>query len=157
MSFRDDTTFVWYNNTPQVTWQIYRQDGTDQPGDYELGAEGLTSLIPRVEFKRPGYYTVKATLPHAGCPATDPVAEAVYHIYDPDIYGDIVIKTPVAGNPSVADICEQEIVVFENTMEEEAGALSWEWEVVSDVEQGYEYMQDGQVIDPAVGSRRRLL
>lgn len=82
-----DTTFVWYNNTPQVTWQIYRQDGTDQPGDYELGAEGLTSLIPRVEFKRPGYYTVKATLPHAGCPATDPVAEAVYHIYDPDVYG----------------------------------------------------------------------
>ena len=150
-----DTTFVWYNNTPQVTWQIYRQDGTDQPGDYELGAEGLTSLIPRVEFKRPGYYTVKATLPHAGCPATDPVAEAVYHIYDPDIYGDIVIKTPVAGNPSVADICEQEIVVFENTMEEEAGALSWEWEVVSDVEQGYEYMQDGQVIDPAVGSRQK--
>lgn len=150
-----DTTFVWYNNTPQVTWQIYRQDGTDQPGDYELGAEGLTSLIPRVEFKRPGYYTVKATLPHAGCPATDPVAEAVYHIYDPDVYGDIVIKTPVAGNPSVADICEQEIVVFENTMEEEAGALSWEWEVVSDVEQGYEYMQDGQVIDPAVGSRQK--
>lgn len=150
-----DTTFVWYNNTPQVTWQIYRQDGTDQPGDYELGAEGLTSLIPRVEFKRPGYYTVKATLPHAGCPATDPVAEAVYHIYDPDIYGDIVIKTPVAGNPSVADICEQEIVVFENTMQEEAGALSWEWEVVSDVEQGYEYMQDGQVIDPAVGSRQK--
>lgn len=150
-----DTTFVWYNNTPQVTWQIYRQDGTDQPGDYELGAEGLTSLIPRVEFKRPGYYTVKATLPHAGCPATDPMAEAVYHIYDPDIYGDIVIKTPVAGNPSVADICEQEIVVFENTMEEEAGALSWEWEVVSDVEQGYEYMQDGQVIDPAVGSRQK--
>ena len=150
-----DTTFVWYNNTPQVTWQIYRQDGTDQPGDYELGAEGLTSLIPRVEFKRPGYYTVKATLSHAGCPATDPVAEAVYHIYDPDIYGDIVIKTPVAGNPSVADICEQEIVVFENTMEEEAGALSWEWEVVSDVEQGYEYMQDGQVIDPAVGSRQK--
>ena len=150
-----DTTFVWYNNTPQVTWQIYRQDGTDQPGDYELGAEGLTSLIPRVEFKRPGYYTVKATLPHAGCPATDPVAEAVYHIYDPDIYGDIVIKTPGAGNPSVADICEQEIVVFENTMEEEAGALSWEWEVVSDVEQGYEYMQDGQVIDPAVGSRQK--
>lgn len=150
-----DTTFVWYNNTPQVTWQIYRQDGTDQPGDYELGAEGLTSLIPRVEFKRPGYYTVKATLPHAGCPATDPMAEAVYHIYDPDVYGDIVIKTPVAGNPSVADICEQEIVVFENTMEEEAGALSWEWEVVSDVEQGYEYMQDGQVIDPAVGSRQK--
>lgn len=150
-----DTTFVWYNNTPQVTWQIYRQDGTDQPGDYELGAEGLTSLIPRVEFKRPGYYTVKATLPHAGCPATDPVAEAVYHIYDPDVYGDIVIKTPVAGNPSVADICEQEIVVFENTMQEEAGALSWEWEVVSDVEQGYEYMQDGQVIDPAVGSRQK--
>lgn len=150
-----DTTFVWYNNTPQVTWQIYRQDGTDQPGDYELGAEGLTSLIPRVEFKRPGYYTVKATLPHAGCPATDPVAEAVYHIYDPDVYGDIVIKTPVAGNPSVADICEQEIVVFENTMEEEAGALSWEWEVVSDVEQGYEYMQDGQVIDLAVGSRQK--
>lgn len=150
-----DTTFVWYNNTPQVTWQIYRQDGTDQPGDYELGAEGVTSLIPRVEFKRPGYYTVKATLPHAGCPATDPVAEAVYHIYDPDVYGDIVIKTPVAGNPSVADICEQEIVVFENTMEEEAGALSWEWEVVSDVEQGYEYMQDGQVIDPAVGSRQK--
>lgn len=150
-----DTTFVWYNNTPQVTWQIYRQDGTDQPGDYELGAEGLTSLIPRVEFKRPGYYTVKATLPHAGCPATDPVAEAVYHIYDPDIYGDIVIKTPVAGNPSVADICEQEIVVFENIMQEEAGALSWEWEVVSDVEQGYEYMQDGQVIDPAVGSRQK--
>ena len=150
-----DTTFVWYNNTPQVTWQIYRQDGTDQPGDYELGAEGLTSLIPRVEFKRPGYNTVKATLHHAGCPATDPVAEAVYHIYDPDIYGDIVIKTPVAGNPSVADICEQEIVVFENTMEEEAGALSWEWEVVSDVEQGYEYMQDGQVIDPAVGSRQK--
>ena len=150
-----DTTFVWYNNTPQVTWQIYRQDGTDQPGDYELGAEGLTSLIPRVEFKRPGYYTVKATLSHAGCPATDPVAEAVYHIYDPDIYGDIVIKTPVAGNPSVADICEQEIVVFENTMQEEAGALSWEWEVVSDVEQGYEYMQDGQVIDPAVGSRQK--
>ena len=150
-----DTTFVWYNNTPQVTWQIYRQDGTDQPGDYELGAEGVTSLIPRVEFKRPGYYTVKATLPHAGCPATDPVAEAVYHIYDPDIYGDIVIKTPVAGNPSVADICEQEIVVFENTMQEEAGALSWEWEVVSDVEQGYEYMQDGQVIDPAVGSRQK--
>lgn len=150
-----DTTFVWYNNTPQVTWQIYRQDGTDQPGDYELGAEGLTSLIPRVEFKRPGYYTVKATLPHAGCPATDPVAEAVYHIYDPDVYGDIVIKTPVAGNPSVADICEQEIVVFENTMEEEAGALSWEWEVVSGVEQGYEYMQDGQVIDPAVGSRQK--
>lgn len=150
-----DTTFVWYNNTPQVTWQIYRQDGTDQPGDYELGAEGLTSLIPRVEFKRPGYYTVKATLSHAGCPATDPVAEAVYHIYDPDVYGDIVIKTPVAGNPSVADICEQEIVVFENTMEEEAGALSWEWEVVSDVEQGYEYMQDGQVIDPAVGSRQK--
>lgn len=150
-----DTTFVWYNNTPQVTWQIYRQDGTDQPGDYELGAEGLTSLIPRVEFKRPGYYTVKATLPHAGCPATDPMAEAVYHIYDPDVYGDIVIKTPVAGNPSVADICEQEIVVFENTMQEEAGALSWEWEVVSDVEQGYEYMQDGQVIDPAVGSRQK--
>ena len=150
-----DTTFVWYNNTPQVTWQIYRQDGTDQPGDYELGAEGVTSLIPRVEFKRPGYYTVKATLPHAGCPATDPVAEAVYHIYDPDIYGDIVIKTPVAGNPSVADICEQEIVVFENTMQEEAGALSWEWEVVSYVEQGYEYMQDGQVIDPAVGSRQK--
>ena len=150
-----DTTFVWYNNTPQVTWQIYRQDGTDQPGDYELGAEGLTSLIPRVEFKRPGYYTVKATLPHAGCPATDPVAEAVYHIYDPDVYGDIVIKTPVAGNPSVADICEQEIVVFENTMQEEAGALSWEWEVVSGVEQGYEYMQDGQVIDPAVGSRQK--
>lgn len=150
-----DTTFVWYNNTPQVTWQIYRQDGTDQPGDYELGAEGLTSLIPRVEFKRPGYYTVKATLPHAGCPATDPVAEAVYHIYDPDIYGDIVIKTPVAGNPSVADICEQEIVVFENIMQEEAGALSWEWEVVSDVEQGYEYMQDGQVIDPAVRSRQK--
>lgn len=108
-----------------------------------------------MEFKRPGYYTVKATLPHAGCPATDPVAEAVYHIYDPDIYGDIVIKTPVAGNPSVADICEQEIVVFENTMQEEAGALSWEWEVVSDVEQGYEYMQDGQVIDPAVGSRQK--
>lgn len=150
-----DTTFVWYNNTPQVTWQIYRQDGTDQPGDYELGAEGLTSLIPRVEFKRPGYYTVKATLPHAGCPATDPMAEAVYHIYDPDVYGDIVIKTPVAGNPSVADICEQEIVVFENTMQEEAGALSWEWEVVSGVEQGYEYMQDGQVIDPAVGSRQK--
>ena len=150
-----DTTFVWYNNTPQVTWQIYRQDGTDQPGDYELGAEGVTSLIPRVEFKRPGYYTVKATLPHAGCPATDPVAEAVYHIYDPDVYGDIVIKTPVAGNPSVADICEQEIVVFENTMQEEAGALSWEWEVVSGVEQGYEYMQDGQVIDPAVGSRQK--
>ena len=49
---------------------------------------------------------MKATLPHAGCPATDPMAEAVYHIYDPDIYGDIVIKTPVAGNPSVADICE---------------------------------------------------
>ena len=24
-----DTTFVWYNNTPQVTWQIYRQDGRD--------------------------------------------------------------------------------------------------------------------------------
>lgn len=40
-------------------------------------------------------------------------------------------------------------------MEEEAGALSWEWEVVSDVEQGYEYMQDGQVIDPAVGSRQK--
>ena len=83
------------------------------------------------------------------------MAEAVYHIYDPDVYGDIVIKTPVAGNPSVADICEQEIVVFENTMEEEAGALSWEWEVVSGVEQGYEYMQDGQVIDPAVGSRQK--
>ena len=41
--------------------------------------------------------------------------------------GDIVIKTPVAGNPSVADICEQGNCRFENTMQEEAVALSWEW------------------------------
>lgn len=147
-----DTNYDWWNNNPQVSWEIRREDGMDQPGDYEGSADALTQLYPEIDFKRPGRYLVKATLPHAGCPAIDPVEEVVFHVYDPFVYGDIVLKHPVAGQPTHADICENDWVEFENTMTEEAGGLSWKWSVETDVADGYEFMDGGVAIEESVGS-----
>ena len=146
-----DTTYHWWNNTPQVTWTIQRQDGTDLPGDYVMAADALSQSYPKIDFRRPGKYQVKATLPHAGCPMVDPVSEAEIWVYDPQIYGEITLKNPEAGQPLVADICENSLVEFQNTMTEEAGGLNWEWTIESSVAGGYQYMEGGVPVEESVG------
>lgn len=151
MSLAADTSYHWWNNTPEVTWEIRRQDGMDQPGDYVAESDALTQLYPKIDFKRPGKYMVKATLKHAGCPETDPSDEVMYWIYDPIVYGDVVLKNPEAGTPETADVCENTIVDFENTQIEEANGLRWEWVIESEVTGGYQYIENGAVITPEQG------
>lgn len=151
MSLAADTSYHWWNNTPEVTWEIRRQDGMDQPGDYVAESDALTQLYPKIDFKRPGKYMVKATLKHAGCPETDPSDEVMYWIYDPIVYGDVVLKNPEAGTPETADVCENTIVDFENTQIEEANGLRWEWMIESEVTGGYQYIENGAVITPEQG------
>lgn len=147
----DDAAFNWWNNRPEVAWEIRREDGTDQPGDYTADADALTRLYPEIDFRRPGKYLVKATLKHAGCPEADPSAEVQYWIYDPVVYGDVVLKTPEPGQPLATDVCENEVVAFENTMTEEAGRLRWEWSVESVVADGYFFTKDGGIIPEEEG------
>lgn len=147
--------YRWWNNTPAVTWTIRRQDGTDQPGDYEVAAGALTQLYPEVDFKRPGKYRVRAELNHAGCPAANPVSEVEYWIYDPELYGSIGLKTPTPGDPLAADICENEIVDFENTMTEDAGQLSWLWTVEGGEAGDWQFVEGGVAIDPEQGKLKK--
>lgn len=147
--------YHWWNNTPAVTWTIRRQDGMDQPGDYEVAVDGLTQLYPEVDFKRPGKYWVKAELNHAGCPESNPVSEVEYWIYDPELYGDINLKTPVPDNPLAADVCENEMVDFENTMTEDAGLLSWLWTVEGGETGDWQFVENGTVLDPEQGKLRK--
>ena len=147
--------FRWWNNTPAVTWTIRRQDGLDQPGDYEVAVNGLTQLYPEVDFKRPGKYWVKGVLNHSGCPAADPESEVEYWIYDPELYGDIHLKTPTPGDPSTADVCENEVVDFENTMTEDAGQLSWLWTVEGGEAGDWQFVENGGVLDPEQGKLKK--
>lgn len=147
--------YHWWNNTPEVTWTIRRQDGLDLPGDYEMAADALTQLYPEVDFKRPGKYWVKAELKHAGCPASNPVAEVEYWIYDPELYGDITLKTPTPAEPLTADICENGMVDFENTMTEDAGQLSWLWTVEGGEAGDWQFVEGGTALDPEQGKLKK--
>lgn len=150
-----ESAYHWWNNSPQVAWTIQRTDGADQPGDYGMAADALSQLYPEIDFRRPGRYRVKATLSHAGCPDVDPVAEVEYRVYDPEVYGEITLKQPVAGQPLIADICENSSVEFQNTMMEEAGGLKWEWTIESPVAGGYQYFQGGVPVEESVGRRSK--
>lgn len=147
--------YHWWNNTPAVTWTIRREDGLDQPGDFDMEADALTQLYPVIDFKRPGKYRVKAVLNHAGCPASDPVSEVEYWIYDPELYGEVQLKTPAPGDPLTADICENEVVGFENTLTEDAGQLSWLWTVEGGEAGDWQFEEGGTVLDPEQGKYKK--
>lgn len=151
----DEAAYKWWNNTPAVSWEIKRQDGLDQPGDYVAAGDMLTQLYPRVDFRRPGKYLVKAKLNHAGCPATDPESEVEYWIYDPAVYGEVKLKSPLPDDPLKADVCENEIVGFENTMTEEAGLLKWKWEVESAVADGWRFVEGDIVLSLEEGEVKK--
>lgn len=148
-------SYRWWNSTPSVAWTIRRQDGLDQPGDYEMEADASTQLYPEVDFKRPGRYYVKALLNHAGCPASDPEVEVEYWIYDPELYGDIKLESPAFGDPLTADICEGETVNFENTMTEDAGQLSWLWTVEGGEAGDWQFVDGGTMLDPEEGKLKK--
>lgn len=133
--------YSWFNNPQQVKgWEIVREDGADQPGDYQTDAVwDLQTLHPRIDFRRPGRYKVRVTLNTAGCPAGDPVAESVICIYDPVVYGDIAMQNATLEQPALADICEGDVVTFANTMQEEANGLRWQWSMVNGPAEGWEY------------------
>lgn len=156
ISLADNSSYHWWNNIPEVTWEIRRQDGADQLGDYVSDPGALKQLYPKIDFKRPGKYMVKATLKHAGCPDADPFDEVEYWIYDPVVYGDVTLKNPEPGTPLVADVCENTVVDFENTQVEDANGLRWEWTVESGVVGGYEYIENGVVIEPEQGRTKRM-
>lgn len=151
----NDTTYKWWNNTPVVAWDIRREDGMDQPDDHVEAAGALTQLYPEIDFKRPGRYRVKATLKNAGCPEEDPSAEVSYWIYDPVVYGDIVLKSPVPANPLATDVCENEVVEFENTQTEEADLLRWEWSVEGGAADGFQFIADGVEVTPEEGKGKK--
>lgn len=134
-------SYAWFNNPQEVKmWEITREDGSDAPGDYVVdGVHNLNSLHPQVDFKRPGKYRVRVTLNHAGCPDTDPFAEAMIHIFDPVIGGDVVLRDPIPLEPDKADVCEGDLVMFTNTMVEEANGLKWEWSMENGVSGGWEF------------------
>ena len=142
--------YEWYNNLPEVQeWTIRRVDGMEVPGDYEVdGTAGLTSLYPRIDFRRPGKYRVRVKLKHAGCPETDPVVEKEFWVYDPVVYGDIVLQDPLPDAPLQTEICESGIVKFTNTMAEEADALKWMWSIEEGIPGGCEFFNGTSPNDP---------
>lgn len=80
LSLPDYITYAWYNNTPDLKWEI-----TPASGWILRAGTTLTSEKPQIEFTQPGKYTLKVTLKGAGCGGTKLVGTQLLTVYDPSV------------------------------------------------------------------------
>lgn len=120
-------TYNWYNNTNKnVTWSV-----SPNSGFVYAGGTTAASLEPKIEFKQAGRYILTAQLAGAGCVADSLTVFKTFTVYDTAITGNV---TPVGG----ADLCEGEVLHFENTT---AGqGLTYAWDITGDAS-GYSFEQ----------------
>lgn len=102
---RDYVTYQWFNNVPEVDWEVKSVSGGT---GYTI--DNVHVEYPRITFNKPGDYSVKVSLvSHTmGCEEDSLQDIKTFHIYDPAILGDITM----VGN---GEICEGETVTFMNT------------------------------------------
>lgn len=107
--------YEWYNNTGmKPTWEITPATGWEWVTLQEKNKE-----YPNVKFTLPGTYTVKVSIPTAGCGGTKLEKSQTIKIYDPAIVKNINIKG------ALSSICEGENIVMENATVAENPVYAW--------------------------------
>lgn len=142
LRLEDFVSYEWYNNGEHtVSWEIRGP---------ENGYEGdLNTLYPELHLHKAGDYTVKVSLPSAGCTEGEDTrtAERTYHVYDTVIGGDIVLRSGT-GEAVAGDICENETVTFVNTTYAEE-YIAWEWWVEGGEPEDYA-LEDAHRAEPVI-------
>ncbi|MCM1030414.1 MAG: PKD domain-containing protein [Oscillibacter sp.] len=133
---KEYVTYQWFNNTPEVKWTVRKTSGGAGNNGYTIDNSQIE--YPKIVFTDPGDYSVRVeVVSHTvGCDADSLQDIKTFHIYDPEIKGDITM----VGD---GEICEGQTVSFMNTTNADGG-VRWEWRVEGQ-EDGYVFQDGGEI------------
>lgn len=107
--------YEWYNNTgAKPTWEI-----TPATGWGWVAGSDKNKEYPGIKFTSPGVYTLKVSVPTAGCGGPRLEASQTVMVMDPAIIKDIKIIGDVSS------ICEGESISFENRTTATGPVYAW--------------------------------